>query len=95
MEFKKLYDDFFYKKLEKTSHETLANYNDDTMVPGGCFKEDCYYTHINYHTMKKALELLIEKNQRNFTIVETGCSTTHGTKSTLLWDKVVNVLVVK
>lgn len=84
---KKIYDNFFHKKNSKTSHETL--YTDNSILRSGYIKseaEEGYYTHINYNTMKKALELLYNNKKNNFFIVETGCSTTHGTKSTLLWD---------
>ncbi len=87
------YDKFFYKQISKTSHETLANYANGNLIPGGTNDEivGCYYTHINYHTMKRALVELVSNNKNNtdFIIVETGCAA-HGTKSTLLWDKFVN-----
>jgi len=40
--------------------------------------------------MKQALTELIKTNKTFLTIVETGCSA-HGTKSTLLWDRFVNL----
>ena len=43
-----------------------------------------------FHTIYKALSELIKQGKNEYIIVETGCSA-HGTKSTLLWDKFVNV----
>ena len=83
----KIYNNFFMKKPGKTSHETLANYDDNILIPGG--NDGKYYTHINYHTTYKALHELIKQQKTFYTFVETGCSA-HGTKSTLLWDKIVN-----
>jgi hypothetical protein len=85
------FDDFFRKSSYKTSHETLCNY-EDKLIPGGKFDSpNLFYTHINYHTIKKSLEVLLEKNpnKNDFVFVETGCSA-HGTKSTILWDIFVN-----
>lgn len=85
------FDDFFRKSQYKTSHETLCNFRDE-LIPGGVSNfPDTFYTHINYHTMRKSLEILLEKNpnKKDFVFVETGCSA-HGTKSTMLWDKFVN-----
>lgn len=83
-----IYDTHFHKVLNKTSHETLANYNNqDTLVPGGNYGD--FYTHVNYHTIRKALSLLLETGKKDFLIVETGCAA-HGTKSTLLFDKIAN-----
>lgn len=83
-----LINSFFNKKKNKTSHETLANYNNNILIPGG--KNGNFYTHICYHTITKALVELVNLNKKYYTIVETGCSA-HGTKSTLLWDKFVNI----
>lgn len=84
-----LYDSYFNKPSSKTPHETLANYYDkEDKSPGAL--DGHYYTHVNYHTIRRALEeLLIIKNKDIF-IVETGCAA-HGTKSTLLFDKFVNI----
>tara|TARA_B100000902_G_scaffold391200_1_gene441466 strand:+ start:3044 stop:3763 length:720 start_codon:yes stop_codon:yes gene_type:complete len=82
-----IFNSFFYKQKHKTDHETLANYDDKTLIAGG--SNGKFYTHICYHTMYRALLELLNNNKDNYTIVETGCSA-HGTKSTLLWDKFVN-----
>ncbi len=85
------FNDFFRKSKFKTSHETLCNHGNE-LIPGGVSNSsNTFYTHINYHTMKKSLEVLLEKNptKNNFVFVETGCSA-HGTKSTILWDKFIN-----
>ena len=85
---------FFHIKPSKTSHETLYNSNDGTKTISGYVPVDNnirhFYTHICYHTMKKSLELLLNNNSSNNIIVETGCSTHQGTKSTTLWDMFVN-----
>ena len=86
--FNEKFDSFFNKKQFKTSHETLANYEDGSLTPGGDLGK--FYTHINYHTIKQALNELIKQNKDSYVIVETGCSA-HGTKSTLLWDIFVNI----
>ena len=88
-----IFDSFFNKSTSKTNHETLYNI-DNNLIPGyipNDNKKEYFYTHINYHSIKNALNLLVEKNNDKtfFTFVETGCSA-HGTKSTLLWDKFVN-----
>ena len=80
-------DSFFNKIPCKTSHETLANYEKGVLEAGGT--DGVFYTHICYHTVRKALFELIEQKANGYTIVETGCSA-HGIKSTLLWDKFVN-----
>ena len=88
---KKLYDLFnshFFKKPNNTGHEGLANYADSTLVPGG--EDGEFYTHINYHTMYQSLLELIKNEKDKYFFVETGCAA-HGTKSTLLWDKFVNL----
>jgi hypothetical protein len=90
-----VYDKFFMKMREKTSHEGLYN-TGGTHIPGHVpsaeerAATDHFYTHINYHTMKQALITLHKNNpdRSDFCIVETGCAA-HGTKSTLLWDKFV------
>ena len=71
---------FFNTPRVKTSHETLANDDGE----GGVF-----YTHVCFHTMKRALVEMVRKKKDAYCIVETGCSS-HGTRSTLLWDNVVN-----
>jgi len=81
-------DKFFHKKYTKTLHESLANFNNNTLVPGG--ENGDFYTHINYHTMKTSLVELIKQDKDYYVFVETGCSA-HGTKSTMLWDNFVNV----
>ena len=83
-----LIDSFFSKKTKKTLHESLANYSNGSLVAGGV-KGD-FYTHICYHTIKQSLLELIKNNKESYTIVETGCAA-HGTRSTLLWDKFVNI----
>lgn len=83
-----MFDSFFRKSAIKTNHETLGNYSDKSLIAGGYNAE--YYTHINYHTMKQALIELLNNSKKSYTFVETGCSA-HGTKSTLLWDKFVNL----
>ena len=89
-----VYDMFFHKQSNKTSHETLANVY-GTLIPGfnkeNHHDNNIFFTHINYYTMKEALRQLImyNSNLNHFNFVETGCSA-HGTKSTLLWDKFVN-----
>jgi hypothetical protein len=88
-EFETLFCSFFHKQETKTPHETLANYSDNSLIPGG--DNGTFYTHINYYTMKQALIELIKQNKDNNIFVETGCSA-HGTKSTLLWDKIVNLI---
>ena len=40
--------------------------------------------------MKRSLTEIVKQNKKYYTFVETGCSA-HGTKSTLLWDKFVNI----
>jgi hypothetical protein len=79
-------NNFFSKQKTKTSHETLANYQED-LIPGG--ENGFFYTHINFHTIHNSLLWLLKKKESNFIFVETGCSA-HGTKSTILWDKFVN-----
>lgn len=79
---------FFDKKTQKTSHETLANC-EDCLIPGG--ENGLFYTHITYHTMYNSLIWLLKKKDNNFNFVETGCAAAHGTKSTRLWDKFVNI----
>ena len=70
--------DVHFKKSEvKTSNETVYSLDESS------------YTHINYHSMKEALRQLTLVDKDFYRIVETGCSS-HGTKSTLLWDKFVN-----
>ena len=88
MQLDKLFATFFNKKSSKTQHETLANYNDNELIPGGV--DGIFYTHICYHTIYRALLELVKQNKGHYTIVETGCAA-HGTKSTLLWDKFVNI----
>lgn len=84
-----LYDSYFNKQLSKTSHETLANYYDkEEKIPGAL--DGQYYTHINYHTIRRALEEVLTIKNKDIFIVETGCAA-HGTKSTLLFDKFVNI----
>lgn len=78
---------FFNKQKHKTLHETLANYENNTLISGG--ENGSFYTHICYHTIYRALTELITQNNNYYSFVETGCSA-HGTKSTLLWDKIVN-----
>jgi hypothetical protein len=85
--FNLLFDSFFEKKHNKTSQETLANYK-DYIEAGG--KNGDFYTHINYHTIKSSLIELMKQNKKFYVFVETGCAA-HGTKSTLLWDKFVNL----
>lgn len=93
-EFENMYNNFFNKVNNKTSHETLCNLEDGTLVPGMVNNNiksiKSFYTHINYHSMKKALYEILKINNCNnsIIIVETGCSA-HGTKSTLLWDKFI------
>jgi len=87
---KKLVDSFFHKSNKLTSNETVAYYPDGTIVSGGKQKSNTFYRHICYYTIKEALTHLIKLNKSEYTIVETGCSA-HGTKSTLLWDKFVNI----
>jgi hypothetical protein len=83
-----LFDDFFNKMKFITSNESLANYEDGSLESGGIRGK--FYTHINYHTIKNALVELLKQNKDFYNIVETGCAA-HGTKSTLLWDKFVNI----
>lgn len=83
-----LMDSFFNKQSARTGHETLATYHDNSLTPGGI--DGAFYTHINYYSMRSALIELINKKKSTYTFVETGCSS-HGTKSTLLWDKFVNI----
>lgn len=89
---------FFNLKSKKTSHETLYSSDNGELISGYIptnNDRNYFYTHICYHTMKKSLELLLKNNNNNNKInnniiVETGCSTHQGTKSTTLWDKFVN-----
>ena len=67
--------------------KTIANYKNNKVIAGG--ENGLFYTHICYHTIYKALYELIKQDKEYYTFVETGCSS-HGTKSTLLWDKFVN-----
>ncbi len=83
-----IFQNFFIKQSSKSKEKTLANYNDNTLIPGG--ENGSFYTHICYHTIYKALFELIKQDKNEYTFVETGCSA-HGTKSTLLWDKFVNI----
>ncbi len=76
------------KDNKKSIGKTLAHYDDNLLIPGG--DSGLYYTHINYHTIKQALIELNKLNQDYYNFVETGCSA-HGTQSTLLWDKFVNL----
>lgn len=84
---------FFHLKSHKTSHESLYNSSDNNIISGyvpNNNNENHFYTHICYHTMKTSLEILLKNNINNsYTIVETGCSTNQGTKSTTLWDMFV------
>lgn len=82
-----LVDSFFKKSKKKTKNQTLANYK-DRLEAGGIGGD--FYTHINYHTMKQSLLELIKNPKDNYIFVETGCAA-HGTKSTLLWDRFVNL----
>lgn len=82
-------DTFFKKKKDFTSNETVANYLDGRMVSGGKKEKGTVYTHICYNTMKMALQELLKTGKKQFNILETGCSS-HGTGSTLIWDKFVN-----
>ena len=83
-----LFNQFFNKQHIKTPHESLANYSDNTLISGGL--DGSFYTHICYHTIYKALLELFKQNKDSYTIVETGVAA-HGTRSTLLWDKFVNI----
>lgn len=83
-----LFNNFFKKQTTKTSHETLATYDDGSLISGG--ENGSFYTHINYYTMKTVLEKLLESSKSSYIFAETGCAA-HGTKSTLLWDKFVNI----
>jgi len=86
-----VFDTFFKKQETKTDDTTLCNLKGE-LIPGYiCTPGEGFYTHINYYSMKRALQLLVERNpeKTHFTFVETGCAA-HGTKSTLLWDKFVN-----
>lgn len=89
-----IFPGFFFKKSHKTSHETLYNSENGTLISGfipSTSSENFYYTHICYHTMFKSLECLLTYNEsNNYILVETGCSTHQGTKSTKLWDNFVN-----
>lgn len=67
-------DTFFKKRTSATSHETRKDGN--------------VYVHVCYRTIQRAVEEMMKNKDSNYTIVETGCSA-HGTKSTLLWDKIV------
>ena len=67
-----LVDSFFYKSSKLTSNETVANYLDGTMIPGGDLKPNTFYRHICYHTIEKALIELIKLDKFQYTIVETG-----------------------
>lgn len=82
-----LVDSFFVKKSCKKKSQTLAHYKDYCEAGG---LNGNFYTHICYNTMKEALIKLSELERDFYTIVETGCAS-HGTKSTLLWDKFVNM----
>ena len=82
-----LIDSFFKKTKKKTKSQTLANYHN--RVEAGGINGD-FYTHINYHTMKQSLIELIKNPKDSYIFVETGCAS-HGTKSTLLWDKFINL----
>lgn len=86
---------FFNIKPIKTSHETLYNSHDGKTLVSGFVPNDTsetfFYTHICYHTMKTSLNMLLNNNTTNrYVVVETGCSTHQGTKSTSLWDMFVN-----
>jgi len=83
-----LIDNFFIKRDKKTSNETLSLDDNNILIPGAM--NGILYTHINYYTMKQSLIELIKQNKEYYNFVETGCSS-HGTKSTLLWDKFVNL----
>jgi len=96
---KKKIHNFFLNKKKKTSHETLYNSDNGKLISGYIPTDNdrnYFYTHICHHTMKKSLELLLKNNNNNNNInnnniiVETGCSTHQGTKSTKLWDRFVN-----
>jgi len=84
----KLINEFFYKRPQKTHHETLGTYEKNILIPGG--ENGLFYTHINYYTIMNSLLELIKINKDYYIFVETGCSA-HGTRSTQLWDKFVNL----
>ena len=84
-----LIDSFFKKSKKKKKKQTKTNYH-DRVEAGGINGE--FYTHINYHTMKQSLIELIKNPKDSYIFLETGCAA-HGTKSTLLWDKFVNLKV--
>lgn len=83
-----LINKFFKKPQVKTSNETLANYDNNVLEAGG--ENGLFYTHICFHTIKRALIELVNKKKDNYCIVETGCAA-GGTKSTILWDNFVNI----
>jgi len=88
-------DTFFHKKPSKTSHESLATLSNGSIISGYQGFDVSYYTHINYYTMRKAVELLIGNTSPSskMILIETG-SAAHGTQSTLLWDKLLNSDVI-
>lgn len=84
------YNNFLTPSKNFTCNTTLATLNDNRIISGYKGSDIKYYTHINYYSMKKALESLLQFNNKTYyQFVETGCAS-HGTKSTLLWDKFVN-----
>lgn len=91
-EFKsQIYDKFFFKRPIKTDHETLAHLHSGEYKSGYVGPDVTFYTHINYNTLLESIKNLISHSPCNafLYIVETGCAA-HGTKSTLLWDRLVN-----
>jgi len=88
---KNVFDEFFKKQPYKTENESLCSIHGE-LIPGHiCTTGEAVYTHRSYYTMKRALQLLLERNpnKTRFTFLETGCARKNGLQSTLLWDKFV------
>lgn len=81
-------DQFFKKSPVLTSHETLATLREGNLEAGYRGVDAQFFTHVNYYTMRKAIDLL--GNTGPVRIVETGCAS-NACKSTLLWDKVAQI----
>jgi len=85
-----IFEKYFTKSDKRTKSTTLFHpKNGDPYVKSEDNLEEGYWTHINYITFKNTFEELEKKENKYYTIVETGCSA-HGTKSTLLFDKFIN-----
>lgn len=85
-----VFEKHFTKSSKRTKSTTLFHpKNGEPYVKLDDNYEEGFWTHINYNTFKNTFKELEQKENKYYTIVETGCSA-HGTKSTLLFDKFIN-----